>query len=129
MGGKDTFAGVGMGGGKAKLWFLFGLGIILFAGLQTLLSWLFKMGKPVDLSALFAQVASTGMTPPIFMVVLTTTNTDLGTIFRAADHIWRRIRLAGLFTARINETGACARGGSAWRHLGYLALAGYLDGL
>ena len=33
VGGKDTFAGVGMGGGKAKLWFLFGLGIIVICGI------------------------------------------------------------------------------------------------
>ncbi len=78
VGGKDTFAGVGMGGGKAKLWFLYGLGIILFVGLQTLLSWLFKMGKPVDLSTTFAQVASTGMTPPVLMVVLTLQTLVLG---------------------------------------------------
>jgi membrane protease YdiL (CAAX protease family) len=78
LGGKDTFAGVGMGGGKAKLWLLFGLGIILFAGLQTLLSWLLKMGKPADLSPLLAQVASTGMTPQVLMVVLTVQTVILG---------------------------------------------------
>jgi len=73
VGGKDTFAGVGMGGGKARLWFLFGLGIILFAGLQTLLSWLFKMGQPVDLSTLFAQAAAStmAMTHQLVMDVLT----------------------------------------------------------
>lgn len=70
VGGKDTFASVGMGGGKAKLWFLFGLGIIIFAGLQTLLSWLFKMGHPVDLATLFAQAtAATGMTTPVLLVI------------------------------------------------------------
>jgi membrane protease YdiL (CAAX protease family) len=78
VGGKDTFTGVGMGSGKAKLWFLYGLGIILFVGLQTLLNWLFKMGKPVDLSTTFAQVASTGMTPPVLMVVLTLQTLILG---------------------------------------------------
>ena len=78
VGGKDTFAGVGMGGGKAKLWFLFGLGIIAFAGLQTLLSWLFKMGQPVDLSALVAQAALIGMTYPVFMVVVTAQTIILG---------------------------------------------------
>jgi uncharacterized protein len=77
-GGKDTFAGVGMGGGKPKLWFLFGLGIIVFAGLQTLLSWLLKMGKPVDLTPLFAQTASTGLTPPILMVIITVQTLLLG---------------------------------------------------
>jgi uncharacterized protein len=78
VGGKDTFASVGMGGGKAKLWFLLGLGIILVTGLQTLLSWLFKMGKPVDLSALFAQAALIGMSTPIFLVVLTVQSLLLG---------------------------------------------------
>ena len=78
VGGKDTFASVGMGGGKPMLWVLFGLGIILLAGLQTLLSWLFKMGTPVDLSALLAQAASTGMTKPVLMVVLTAQTVILG---------------------------------------------------
>jgi membrane protease YdiL (CAAX protease family) len=71
VGGKDTFASVGMAGGKPILWFLFGLGIIVFTGLQTLLSWLFKMGQPVDLSGLYAEAAvSTGMTPPVLMMVI-----------------------------------------------------------
>lgn len=70
VGGKDTFASVGMGGGKAKLWFLMGVAIILVVGLQTLLSWLLKLGKPVDLSALFAQAAAAGMTAPVMMVVV-----------------------------------------------------------
>ncbi|MGA9398892.1 MAG: CPBP family intramembrane glutamic endopeptidase [Anaerolineaceae bacterium] len=108
VGGKDTFAGVGMGGGKAKLWFLFGLGIIVFAGLQTLLSWLFKMGQPVDLSALFAQAALSGMTPPVFMVVLTAQTLLLGPflgllITFGEEYGWRgylQSSLAGLGRAR-----------------------------
>jgi membrane protease YdiL (CAAX protease family) len=78
VGGKGTFAGVGMGGGKPGLWALFGLGILVFTGLQTLLSWLFKMGTPVDLSPLYAQAAASGMTPPIFMVVLAAQTIILG---------------------------------------------------
>lgn len=78
VGGKDTFAGVGMGGGKAKLWFLFGLGIIAFAGLQTLLSWLFKMGKPADLTSLAIQAVSTGISYPVFMIIVTAQTIILG---------------------------------------------------
>jgi membrane protease YdiL (CAAX protease family) len=78
VGGKEAFAGVGMGGGKPGLWVLFGLGIIVFAGLQTLLSWLFKMGTSVDLSSLYAQAALSGMTPPILMVVLAAQTILLG---------------------------------------------------
>lgn len=77
-GGKGTFANVGMGGGKPILWVLFGLGIILLAGLQTLLNWMFKMGAPVDLGALLAQAASTGMTKPVLMVVMTAQTVILG---------------------------------------------------
>lgn len=70
VGGKGTFASVGMGGGKPIYWLLFGLAILLFAGLQTGLNWLFKLGKPVDLSTLFPQGVPTGMSEPILMLVL-----------------------------------------------------------
>ena len=87
------------------------------------------MGQPVDLSTLFAQAASTGMTTPVLMVVVAVQTLFLGPFLGLAHHIWRRIRLARLFAARINEFGARARGGSGWYHLGHLALAGHLDGL
>ncbi len=78
VGGKDTFTSVGMGGGKPILWLLFGLGILLFVGVQTLLNWLFKMGQAADLSVLFAQAAATGMTPTVMMIVLTAQTILLG---------------------------------------------------
>ena len=78
VGGKETFASVGMGGGKAKLWLLYGLAIILFTGLQTLFNWLFKMGQAADLSLLFAQAALTGMIAPVLMIVLTVQTLILG---------------------------------------------------
>jgi len=77
-GGKDTFAAVGMAGGKPKLWLLFGVGILLFAGLQTLLSWLFKMGQTVDLGALLAQTPAPGMTPALLFVLVTVQTLLLG---------------------------------------------------
>lgn len=77
-GGKNSFAGVGMGGGKPKLWLLFGLAILLFLGLQTALNWLFKMGQPVDLSVLLAQAAATGMTETMLMLVITLQTIILG---------------------------------------------------
>jgi membrane protease YdiL (CAAX protease family) len=70
-GGKDTFAAVGMGGGKPVMWLLFGLGIIALSGLQTGLSWLFNMGKTVDLAPLLAQPGMpAGMTPALLLVIL-----------------------------------------------------------
>ena len=37
-GGKDVFTSVGMGRGKWQVWLLYGLGVIAFHGLQTLLN-------------------------------------------------------------------------------------------
>ena len=77
-GGKGTFAAVGMAGGKPRMWLLFGVGILLFAGLQTLLSWLFKMGQPVDLGALLAQTPAPGLTPALLIVLVTVQTLLLG---------------------------------------------------
>jgi membrane protease YdiL (CAAX protease family) len=78
VGGKGTFAKASMGGGKALLWLLYGLAIILFAGLQTALSWLFKMGQVPDISLYLSQAASMGMSANVFMVVLAAQTIILG---------------------------------------------------
>jgi membrane protease YdiL (CAAX protease family) len=78
VGGKGTFAGVGMGGGKPILWLIYGLAIIAYAGLQTLFSWLFKMGQPVDLSMLLGSGVPQGMSPAVLMIVLAAQTILLG---------------------------------------------------
>lgn len=45
-GGKDTFAGVGMAGGRLRWWLILGLGFVAFYIVQTLLNVLFGLGKP-----------------------------------------------------------------------------------
>ena len=75
VGGKDSFAGVGLGGGKPLLWLLLGLVVIAYAGLQTLLAWLFKMGQPVDLGSL---VAEAGLPPVLLMIILVAQTLILG---------------------------------------------------
>jgi membrane protease YdiL (CAAX protease family) len=77
-GGRNSFTGVGMGGGKIGYWFLYGLGIILFLGLQTLLNWVFKMGQPADTSVLMQQAAAAGMSGPVFMIIATVQTVILG---------------------------------------------------
>ncbi len=77
-GGKDTFASVGMGGGKPGLWVLFALGILLFLGLQTFLCWVFKMGSPVDLNELFAGIPETGMSNQVLFALTAVQSILLG---------------------------------------------------
>lgn len=78
VGGKESFSSVNMAGGKAKYWLIFGLGILVYTGLQTVLSWLFKMGTPVDLSMLQTQASMSGMSFPVFMIIVAAQTVILG---------------------------------------------------
>ncbi len=77
-GGKDSFAGAGMAGGKAKWWLLLGLAIVLFMGLQTALNWLFKLGSRADLGAIYAQTGAAGMSNSVMFLVLSVQTVLLG---------------------------------------------------
>ena len=61
IGGKDTFAGAGLGGGKARVWLLYGLGLVAFYALQTFLNYVFKLGQMVDIATAFPQMASANL--------------------------------------------------------------------
>lgn len=78
VGGKESFSGVGLGGGKPKYWILFGLGILIYTGLQTTCNWIFKLGTPVDSATLEMQASMTGMSLPLMMVVITAQSLILG---------------------------------------------------
>lgn len=78
IGGKESFSGAGLGGGKPKYWILFGIGILLFTGLQTLFNWIFKLGAPVDQGLLEMQAAMSGMSLPVMMVLITVQTLLLG---------------------------------------------------
>jgi len=54
-GGKDAFASTGLAGGNWRYWLIYGIGLIAFYGLQTLLNYVFKTGQVVDLAAAFPQ--------------------------------------------------------------------------
>lgn len=60
-GGKNTFVDVGMAGGKARIWFGYGLGLVLFFALQTWLNYVFKLGTLVDLETAFPQLAAANL--------------------------------------------------------------------
>jgi CAAX protease family protein len=47
-GGPQSFAGAGLAFGSIRLWLLYGLGVVLFFGLEVLLNYVFKMGALAD---------------------------------------------------------------------------------
>lgn len=59
-GGKDTFVSAGMAGGRARTWFGFGLGLVIFFAVQAWLNYFFKLGTLVDLKASIPQFAASG---------------------------------------------------------------------
>lgn len=69
-GGPQSFAGAGMAFGSIRIWLLFGLGLVLFYGLETLLNYVFKLGTLADITKMYPPGATAAM-PPV--VLLTTT--------------------------------------------------------
>jgi membrane protease YdiL (CAAX protease family) len=57
-GGPQSFAGAGMAFGRIRVWLLYGLGMVVFYGLETLLNYVFKLGTLVDASKLFPPEAA-----------------------------------------------------------------------
>jgi membrane protease YdiL (CAAX protease family) len=60
-GGKEAFAGAGLAGGKWQVWVVYGLGVVAFYGLQTLLNYVFKMGHVVDIKETLPQMAAANL--------------------------------------------------------------------
>ncbi len=73
-GGKEAFASTGLAGGKWQIWLVFGLGLILFYGLQTGLNYVFKLGTVVDIKTSFPQMAVANMSSST-LILLTALNT------------------------------------------------------
>ena len=69
-GGREAFAGAGLAGGKWQVWLVYGAGLIVFYGLQTLLNYVFKLGEVVNLHAAFPQMAAANMPASALMLTM-----------------------------------------------------------
>lgn len=67
-GGKNTFVEAGMAGGKARIWFGYGVALIAFFAFQTWLNYFFKLGTFVDIKTAFPQLAVSDL--PTFALYL-----------------------------------------------------------
>jgi uncharacterized protein len=77
-GGKNTFVDAGMAGGKARVWFGYGLGVVIFFALQAWLNYFFKLGTIVDLKTAYPQMAASGMPPVVLYLSLALNTLVLG---------------------------------------------------
>ena len=66
-GGKNTFVDAGMAGGKVRIWFGYGLGLVIFFAFQTWLNYIFKLGTVVDLNTAFPEMAKANLSPAMMM--------------------------------------------------------------
>jgi uncharacterized protein len=62
-GGPQSFAGAGMAFGSFRIWMLYGLGVVLFYGLETLLNYLFKLGTLADITKMYPPGATAAIPP------------------------------------------------------------------
>jgi membrane protease YdiL (CAAX protease family) len=69
-GGPQSFAGAGMAFGKIRIWLLYGLAMVLFYGLQTLLNYVFKFGTLADFTKLYP-AGATAAIPPMALLAST----------------------------------------------------------
>lgn len=69
-GGKETFASTGLAGGNWKVWLGYGVILIAYYGLQTLLNYVFKLGQVVDLKTALTQLAASPIPEAALLPIL-----------------------------------------------------------
>jgi len=93
VGGRAAFDQAGMGGGKARIWLLFGLGLVVFYALQSFLNYAFNLGQVVDLPTAFPEMAAslpTGALMPVLALNTVIIGPFLGLIIAFGEEYgWR----------------------------------------
>ncbi len=128
-GGKDAYANAGMAGGKVRIWLLYGLGLIIFYGLQTFLNFIFNLGQVVDLQTAFPQMADANLPCGSIDAHHGAQYRDHWSVPWAADRLWRGIRMAWLPAEPVDPPWPHPGCLPAGDYLGCMALASDLDGL
>ena len=77
-GGKQTFVEAGMAGGKVRIWFGYGLGLVAFFAFQSWLNYVFNLGTMVDLQTVFPQAATNAMPTNLLLLSLVLNTVIIG---------------------------------------------------
>lgn len=70
IGKKESFAAINMSGGRPLMWLVFGLALVAFYALQTLLNSLFHLGAKVDLQQLIPALQTQTLPDSIILLSL-----------------------------------------------------------
>jgi uncharacterized protein len=77
-GGKAAFASTGLAGGNWKIWLGYGVILVAYYAVQTLLNYLFKLGQVVDLRTALPQLAASPIPDVALLPVLAIQTVILG---------------------------------------------------
>ncbi|MCX6068317.1 MAG: CPBP family intramembrane metalloprotease, partial [Chloroflexi bacterium] len=77
-GGKLTYVEAGMAGGRARIWFGFGIGLVAFFALQTWLNYILKLGTLVDLQTAFPQLATSNLPASVLLLSIALNTVIIG---------------------------------------------------
>jgi uncharacterized protein len=69
-GGREALASTGLAGGKWQVWVVFGLGLVLFYGLQSGLNYVFKLGQVANPLTSLPGLAAVNMPVPALRLLL-----------------------------------------------------------
>ncbi len=77
-GGKDAFANAGLAGGNWKIWLGYGVILVAYYAVQTLLNYLFKLGQVVDIKTAFPQLTASPIPDAALLPILAVQTVILG---------------------------------------------------
>ena len=77
-GGKQTFVEAGMAGGRVRIWFGYGLALVVFFAFQTWLNYIFKLGTLVDLQTAFPQLAANNLPASVLLFTIALNTVIIG---------------------------------------------------
>jgi len=104
-GGKNTFVDAGMAGGKARIWFGYGLGLVAFFALQSWLNYVFKLGTLVDLKTAFPQLAAANMPTFALYLTLALNTVVIGPLFGLIISFGEEYGWRGFLQTELNKIG------------------------
>jgi len=105
VGGKNAFAAAGLAGGSVRIWLLYGVGLVAFFGLQTLLNYVFKLGQVVDIASLYPPGSAPAMPGPVLLLTSVLNTIVIGPILGLIITFGEEYGWRGYLQSELNRMG------------------------